>query len=814
MTLMSRPASQPEPLGWDELPCAACLLSPDATLLQANSAWHALHPVWAGSEPGRWLEAVSGADQGRLRALLAARADFEFQLSSVDAGPDLACRARWLPAREAFACWWSDVTAQRRQAQLAREQSEALALQASQMRLLADHVPALLAFYDAQTYRCHFANRQYAQAFGLDEQSILGRSFTEVIGHDAQLLVQPQVDRLLRERVTVSYERYLPGADPARPEDGRWVEVSLIPHLVGAGEPQACFVMINDITRHRVAEIAARESEARLQKFMQASVEGILFHRQGQISDANPPLCRLLGYRLDEMVGRAALDFVADDLREQAARVMAERRELSYESALLHRDGSRIPVELIVRTLEAQGEQLRMTIVRDIRDRLAAQARIQHLAHHDALTGLLNRAAFMEQLGPALQLAERRDRRLALLFIDLDNFKRVNDSLGHLEGDKVLTTVSERITDCLRSTDLVARFGGDEFVILLRDIASRQDVMVVLMALLAVVEVPVLADGCRLCVTPSIGVAMFPEHGGRPEELIQHADMAMYQAKAGGRANYQFFDAELARHAYSDLVLESELAQGLERGEFELFFQPQVAALGGEQGGALIGAEALLRWRHPTRGLLGPDAFIDVAERHRLMLKLGEWVLRAAALQARDWRERGVAAVPIAVNLSRMQFRLEGFGAAVARVLDEVGIAGECLELELTERMLMDEIASAPATLSALRALGLGVSVDDFGTGYTSLAHLTQLPLDKLKIDQSFVAKLPEDGGAAAITRAIIQMARGLGLHVSAEGVRNSAQRRLLADWGCDELQGELIGPPMAAVDFEQWLQQRSTALP
>ncbi len=670
------------------------------------------------------------------------------------------------------------------------------------MRLIADNVATLLALYDAASLRCLFANQGYAQAFGLTEQSILGRRFAEVIGPDAARLIQPYVDRVMSERRPVHYERELLAPDGAR----RWTQVSLIPKLDMAGEVTVCLVQIADTTQRRMADIAAQESEARLEKFMQASVEGIAFHQGGLITDVNPPLCDLLGYRLPELLGRPALDFVSPDERAKVMAVMEAGRELRYETVMLHRDGSPIAVEFIVRTMLCHGELLRMTIVRDIRERLAAQARIHYLAHHDDLTGLLNRSAFMEQVQQLIAAAAAEQRHLALLFIDLDNFKRVNDSLGHLEGDKVLQTVAERISDCLRATDLVARFGGDEFVILLGNVHERADVMVVLMALLAVVEVPVDANGCVLTVTPSIGVAMYPAHGARAADLIQHADMAMYLAKAKGRAGYCFYEPTQADSAYAELVLESQLVRAIERDEFVLYFQPQVAA----DSGALIGAEALLRWQHPQRGLLAPDAFIDVAERHRLMLDLGAWVLRAAALQARAWHQHGRVAGRIAVNLSRMEFRLDGFAELVAKVLHELGVPGHWLELELTERMLMDEIANAPATLAALRALGLTVSVDDFGTGYTSLAHLTRLPLDKLKIDQRFVAPLPEDKGAAAIVRAIIQMADGLGLQVSAEGVRNAAQRELLAEWGCDGLQGELIGEPMSAQAFEHWLAQRS----
>lgn len=678
-------------------------------------------------------------------------------------------------------------------------------VETARFRLLADYLPAWIALYDAKTQHCLFANRGYAEAFGQTEQSILGKTFGEIIGPEAEALIQPAVDRVLSERVAVSYERELPEADGTP----RWIEVHLIPQLGADGEPVASCVLINDITKHRLAERQVRESEARLEKFMQATVEGILFHKDGITTDVNPPCCELVGYTLDEMVGRHVLSFIAPDELPKVKEVMRLGKELRYETAVSHKDGTRIPVEFIVRTIERDGEKLRMTIVRDIRDRLESEARIQHLAHHDALTGLLNRAAFMDRMALLMKRAERKGEMLALLFIDLDNFKRVNDSLGHLEGDQVLTTVSERLVGALRASDLVGRFGGDEFVVLLSDLESRADIVVVLEALLSVVEVPVKADGRALSVTPSIGVAVFPDDGSQADELIQHADTAMYRAKARGRATYQFFEPALAETAYADLVLEAELAQGLTRNEFELFFQPQVEATTGQ----LSGAEALLRWRHPQRGLLSPDTFISVAERHRLMLNLGEWVLREAAATARRWREQGLTTghgpMRIAVNLSRMQFNLDGFADTVKRVLAESGAKGQWLELELTERMLIDDIEHAPATLAQLRALGLTVSVDDFGTGYTSLAHLTELPLDKLKIDQGFVARLPDDVGAQAITRAIVQMAVGLGLTVTAEGVRTAAQWQLLAGWGCQQFQGELVGAPMPAADFEAWVKAR-----
>lgn len=788
-------SATPDSATLERLPCACAVLGAEGRVLLANRRFAQL--CGAVESTGQSLRPDA---QAALAAALSQARDFELALQAAQDLPEggprwLSCQGGWDEVLRAHLCLWRDISG-------ARSAQRQAAEQARQFGLLADNVPAQIALYDAATQQCRFANPAYAHAFGREPAEVLGRTFAEVIGVEAAAQIQPFVERVLHEQASVNYVRELRDAQG----EPRWIDVSLLPHVGESGETLAVFVLINDITQHRRAEIAVRESEARLAKFMQATLEGIVFHREGSVTDVNPPLCALIGYELHELIGRPVLSFVAADELPKVSRVMAERRETRYETAIVHRDGSVIPVEFIVRTLERDGEPLRMTIVRDIRDRLAAQARIHHLAQHDALTQLLNRAAFMDRLDAALAWAAESRQPLALLFIDLDNFKRVNDSLGHLEGDQVLTTVADRIRDCVRATDLVARFGGDEFVVLLRDVRGRDDVLVVLRALLSVVEVPVRADGRQLSVTPSIGVAMYPEHGGRAADLIQHADTAMYRAKAKGRATYQFFEPALASRAYAELVLEAELAEALTHGQFRLHYQPQIDA----RSGRLRGAEALLRWQHPTRGLLTPEAFIDVAERHRLMVPLGEWVMREAARQSRHWHKSGVAAVPIAVNLSAMQFRLSSFADTVAEVLDEVDVPGAWLELELTERMLMDDIQAAPATLASLRALGLSISVDDFGTGHTSLAHLSQLPLDKLKIDQGFVAALPGDAAAMTITHAMVQMAAGLKLAVIAEGVRTEAQRALLADWGCDALQGELVSPPLSASDFEAWLKARA----
>ncbi len=672
----------------------------------------------------------------------------------------------------------------------------------AQLRLLCNNVPVAMAYYERAGNTCRYANQAYAQMFGCSESSILGLTVAEVIGDEAAAFIRPKVDIAMIDRQTAHYERCFDDDTGMQ----RIVEVHLLPHFSDDGAPLGAFVLVTDITRHRQAAAALRESEDRLAKFMHASAEGIVFHKGGFVTDANPPLLALLGYTLPEMMGRSTLDFVAPEHRQRVAEVIAAGPEISYDSAVLARDGTVIPVEFIVRTMPYQGERLRMTIVRDRRDRIEAQARIHHLAHHDALTGLPNRLAFIERAEALIEQAGRKGHGLALLFIDLDHFKRVNDSLGHLVGDVLLQTVAERITGSLREADLVSRFGGDEFVLLLAGAPRPEAVLEVAGKLLAAIGAPLLVQGASISVTPSIGVAVFPEHGRTPAELIKHADTAMYHAKSEGRARCRFFEPAMAAAALAELAMESRLAQAVLEHEFVLHFQPQLAL----HDGALLGVEALVRWQHPERGLVPPDEFIPVAEARRLILPIGQWVLKEALACAVRWHASGVARVPVAVNLSTLQFQAVGFVETVERALAEAGASGPMLELELTERMLMDDLATVQLALHRLKAAGVGIAVDDFGTGYSSLGHLKDLPLDRLKIDRSFVKDLPGDTGAAAIARAIVQMGRSLGLQVVAEGVENDDQRAWLREQGCDAQQGFFSGQPMDAPAFEQWLRQRA----
>ena len=700
----------------------------------------------------------------------------------------------------------------------------ALQDQIAQFTLLCNNVPAAIAYFERFGNTCCYANRGYAEMFGHTEASIIGRNVAEVIGEEAAAQIQPQVDRVLQERQGARYEREITDAAGTM----RQLEVHLLPNLQSAAaglapEPVGAFVLISDITRHRQAETALRDSEERLAKFMHASAEGIVFHQDGFITDANPPLLALLGYTLPELLGRSTLDFVAPSQRQRVAEVIAAGSEISYDSALLHRDGHELQVELIVRTMHFHGKRLRMTIVRDLRDREEVQQRMQHMALHDALTGLPNRIAFDMRAQGLLAQAQTRGEVLALMFIDLDHFKRVNDSLGHPVGDVLLQTVAARITHTLRAqdanpneghsargADLVARFGGDEFVLLLAGNPALAAVQAVATKLLAEIGAPLEVEGALISVTPSIGVAMYPEHGRTPAELIKHADIAMYRAKQQGRAHCSFFEPAMAELARAELAMESRLAQAIRDGEFLLHFQPQLSLADGR----LLGVEALVRWLHPERGLVGPDEFIPVAEAHRLILPIGTWVLHEALRCAVHWHASGLAHVPVAVNLSTLQFQAPRFVETVEQALADAGAKGSMLELELTERMLMDDVVGVRDALQRLKALGVGIAIDDFGTGYTSLALLKHLPVDRLKIDRSFITDLPGDAGSAAIAQAIVRLGKSLGLQVVAEGVETQAQREWARAQGCDAEQGFIEGQPMAQAPFEAWLaRQRGSML-
>ena len=427
-----------------------------------------------------------------------------------------------------------------------------------------------------------------------------------------------------------------------------------------------------------------------------------------------------------------------------------------------------------------------------------SEQRFRHLAHHDPLTGLPNRTLLQDQFARALGRARRSNNNLAILFIDLDRFKTINDSLGHSAGDALLREVADRIRLTVREFDTVARMGGDEFVILLTDLAEPADAGRVAQHVLVSLAKVTIIDGHPLHVTSSIGISLFPDDGEDFDELLKHADAAMYLAKENGRNGYQFFTSEIDVLAHGRLAVETGLRHALNNDEFELHYQPQIAL----PSGAIVGAEVLLRWRHPQRGLMAPDEFIPTAEDTGLIVPIGEWVLRTACAQYAEWRRRGLAPFRLAINLSARQLRQANLADITQEILVANSIRGEELELEITETGLMQNTDTAATSLRALKLLGVKLSLDDFGTGYSSLSYLRRFPIDSLKIDRSFVRDISTDPNDAVLVRAIIDLAHSLGMTTVAEGVETLDQLSFLNLHKCDDAQGYFISRPLTAEAF------------
>ena len=555
-------------------------------------------------------------------------------------------------------------------------------------------------------------------------------------------------------------------------------------------------------------EQALRESEERLQKFMDASVEGIAFHRDGVITDVNLPMATLLGLTRTELLGRAVMDFIAPAHRGRVRQGLARLGEQPYESALLHHGGGELPVELIAREIHRDGEALRMVVVRDIRDRQAARQRMQHLAEHDALTGLRNRGAFMAALAAAIDRQPAAAAPLALLFIDLDHFKQVNDALGHLAGDALLRAVAERLLAQLRDGAVAGRFGGDEFVILLPAVAGPDAAHDAALRLQAAMAEPVAWGEQRISVTPTIGVALHPQHGRDADTLLRHADTALYAGKAAGRAAVTLFDPAMAAAASARQRLAAQVQHGLAHGEFHLMLQPRLAWAGAADArGRVAALQAGVRWHHPERGWLAPVDLAGDGHRHLLQPVL-DWALREALRLAAGWQARGEG-VPLALNLSALVPQAGTLAAAVGRALAQQPGAPAGLQLELPESLLAGDRLTVRRALQQLQQLGLPLWLDDFGLGGAPLAGLQQLPLAGLVIAPALAAGLPADPGAAAVLRAVTTLADGLGLQACAAGVATGEQAAALRQAGCHQLQGPWVQPPMAAAEAGAWLAAR-----
>lgn len=599
----------------------------------------------------------------------------------------------------------------------------------------------------------------------------------------------------------------------------RFLESTAKLQLDDTGQPQRMVGTLVDISERLLREQRLQASEEKFAKAFHSSPDAITITERdsGRYIEVNEGFTRITGYLPDEVVGRTAFELDIWAYPEERVRMIEHLTQqgqvLHMEMHGRHRDGEVRLVDVSVQPIELNGVPCLLLTARDISELKQAQAQVQHLAYHDALTNLPNRALLMDRLTQQIALLKRHDLRGALLFLDLDHFKHINDSLGHPVGDSVLRLVTARLEASVRLEDTVARLGGDEFVVLLSGLEGKRSevtrhVRQVADKLRQLLAEPMLLDGHRLQVTPSIGVALIPDHGNTPADLLKRADIALYRAKDSGRNAIQLFRTTMQDAASARLRLENDLRLALARGEFELHFQPQVDA----RDGKVVGAEALLRWQHPQLGPQSPAQFIQVLEESGLIVEVGGWVLAEACHFCSQLLAGSLVdseRFSLCVNISPRQFRQHDFVERVASSLRDSQLPNAMLKLEITEGIVIQNIDDTVGKMLRLKKHGVSFAMDDFGTGYSSLTYLKRLPVDMLKIDQSFVRDATHDPNDAEIIRAIVAMARSLGLALIAEGVEQQDQLDFLQSQDCHLYQGYLFSKPLPQEAFRELLERQ-----
>ncbi|HEU4889438.1 MAG TPA: EAL domain-containing protein [Thermoanaerobaculia bacterium] len=695
----------------------------------------------------------------------------------------------------------SDFTERKRAEQALRESEH-------RYRTLFELNPLPMWVYDIESLRFTAVNDAAVAHYGFSREEFLTLTIADIR--------PPEEIPAMHAALNDVHQRQRPRQFRHRKKDGTVIDVDVTSFEFLSGGRNARLVIAQDITDRKRADEAlrlseeryrelfenARTSEARYRLLFERNLAGVFrTGTDGHILECNDACARLFGFEThEEFMAADANDFYFDETeRDRVVQMLRDQGQISnLELRLRRRDGSTVWVLENVSLLE--GEILEGTII-DITDRKHAQEQMEYQAFHDSLTHLPNRLLFRDRITVALAHARRNGRASAVMFLDLDQFKLVNDTLGHTVGDRLLQVIGARLVTCVRAEDTVARMGGDEFTILLVDLHDRRGAVAVAQKVLEAVCHPVLVDEHELYVTTSVGIAIFPDDGADAESLLKNADRAMYRAKELGRDNFQFSTPVKFEIAEGRLAMERRLRRALEREEFVLHYQPMVEIATGR----LAGAEALVRWNHPDSGLIQPEDFIPIAEETQLIVPIGAWVLRTACKQMKAWHDSGHPWLRVAVNLSPRQFQDAELVNTVERILAETGFPAPLLDLEITESTAMQNAELSLAILNRLKEMGIRISIDDFGTGYSSLSYLKRFPIDTVKIDQDFVRDLTSDD--AAIISAVISMARALNLRVIAEGVETEEQLAFLRREQCSEMQGFLYSQPLTVADFEAALR-------
>ena len=692
---------------------------------------------------------------------------------------------------------------------------ESLRRSEERFRAMSDAAPLGIFVSDADG-ACEYTNAAYHRISGL--------SFDETLGMNWSMAIHPEDrERVLAEwriaaRSQESFQtefRFLRGNDQIV-----WTRVNSA--TIRDGKTSLGLIQtVEDISERKAAEFdlhAAEESLFEEKERAQVTLDSIgdavlTTDLQGRLTYLNPAAETMTGWNREAAVGHPLDDVfrIVDGTSRQivanpAKGAILENRTvgLANNCILIRRDGLELAISDSAAPIHDRDGLVvgAVLVFDDVSESRAMTLKMSHLARHDFLTGLPNRMLLTERLSQAIGLAQRHHRQVALFFLDLDCFKNINDSLGHVIGDQLLQSVGERLMATVRTTDTVCRQGGDEFVILLPEIEQPQDATHIAQKLLDAFVVPHFVGGQELHITLSIGISIYPDDGIDLDTVMQNADTAMYHAKKSGRNNFQFFRTDMNTRAVRRLLIENNMRRALKQGEFTLNYQPQVNLLTGE----ITRAEALIRWVDPDLGGIPPGQFVPVAEECGLIVDIGRWVLREACRQVKAWLDSGLPAVPVSVNISAVEFRHKSFLEGLSIILAETGLSPDYLELELTESLLMRDVESSAAVLDSLKAMDIKLAIDDFGTGYSSLSYLKRFPITSLKIDQSFVRDITTDVNDATIVGAVIGMGRNLNHRVVAEGVETREQFEFLEARQCPEGQGFLFSHPLPAEDFARLL--------
>ena len=662
--------------------------------------------------------------------------------------------------------------------------------------MLASHQPACIAWGPDLRF---FYNDAYIGLLGDKHPDTLANSFWTVF-QDLKHKLEPQIDDVIQAQPCVieQVDYKIPSSTQSRLAVFNF---SFLPIRDDKGMVIGILGFGTEITKQF-------QAEKRFQKIVEQAATGVVeTDAQGNMTLVNRKFCAMLGYEEGELLGKSVVEITypgsIPETLEFVAKLSAGGPDFVLEKKYIRKDKSLMWAVSSVSALRSPAGEYQglVAIVVDITARKNAEEEVRHASLHDLLTGLSNRAMLFEYASHLLPHNKRNNLRAAILFLDLDRFKPINDTHGHEIGDMVLKLVAARLTSSLRSEDVVIRLGGDEFVILLQEIHDAMYVAGVAKHLISIISEPYSIGELNLLLSTSIGISIFPENGDDIGTLISRADTAMYQAKQAGRNNFQFYSSEYGAWEKQQLIIEHQLRRTLKSNNFQLFYQPLVDITSGD----VVSVEALLRWRNQN---VGPDRFVPIAEASGIINPIGRWILHEASQQYRRWAEHGLPAIPVAVNVSVVEFRDKDFADKFEETIHRNGITPTALQLEVTETAAMDNLEHTINMLSRLKSLGIQISLDDFGTGYSSLSHLARLPLNKVKIDKSFVSPVEKDTASRAVTDAVIALGRTLRLEVVAEGVESQAVCQYLRTQGCTQAQGYYFGKPMTGDSFELWFHE------